>query len=452
MVKGEPIPPLVEAEEAVYSYTYVGNEAPPLWCYGSTCLVRVKDDVFVSGYKGLEAYQPYNNVTWLLFKREKGAWVFQQTDDVNRTREPCPLAGFPDGRLFLSVNPTLALPSERHGPAVPQILKFSTTAPQAPYQVLKPEWEGDPDFSQHSYRGLAADADRRELIVMNIQEHECYHWSLMDSDEHWVAQGVLPFPWGADYEEPQPIRLCYPEIVLSNRAVHFLGVSDIIEPVRAWREARFEVTQRSWDYDFRRLFYTYTLDITSAPFADWVEVASREKTSGHIRNLDLWLAPNGDVHVLWYEHTTDPRIRDRFFPEEKLIASLERCVIRDGEVVVRDTLCRGGEGISSTIPVWGRFHITQDGRMFVFYSVGEMDRSHPLSAVQTHGTENWLTEIDMQEGGHSEPNQVALEYPLRQSFMTATPRAGSPPSNTLELLGESPLQEKTIRYARIRIA
>ena len=79
--------PIVEAEEEVYRYVYVGNEAPPLWCSGCTCLVRIGNDVFVSGYKGLEELIPYNNVTWLLFKREQQGWVLQQTDEEHRTRE-----------------------------------------------------------------------------------------------------------------------------------------------------------------------------------------------------------------------------------------------------------------------------------------------------------------------------------------------------------------------------
>ena len=38
--------PVVEAEEDIYSYTNANNGAGPLWCHGSTCLVRIGDDVF----------------------------------------------------------------------------------------------------------------------------------------------------------------------------------------------------------------------------------------------------------------------------------------------------------------------------------------------------------------------------------------------------------------------
>jgi len=39
--------PVVEAEEIVYSYTPADNGAGPMWCYGSSCITRVGDRVFV---------------------------------------------------------------------------------------------------------------------------------------------------------------------------------------------------------------------------------------------------------------------------------------------------------------------------------------------------------------------------------------------------------------------
>ena len=37
--------PVVEAEETVYRYTPADNGAGPMWCSGSTCLVRIGEDV-----------------------------------------------------------------------------------------------------------------------------------------------------------------------------------------------------------------------------------------------------------------------------------------------------------------------------------------------------------------------------------------------------------------------
>jgi len=45
--------PTVELEEDVYSFEPANNGAGPMWCSGSTCLVRVVEDVFVSGLETL---------------------------------------------------------------------------------------------------------------------------------------------------------------------------------------------------------------------------------------------------------------------------------------------------------------------------------------------------------------------------------------------------------------
>jgi tripartite-type tricarboxylate transporter receptor subunit TctC len=43
----------------------------------------------------------------MLFERDASGWQLRQRDPSGRTREPCPVAGFADGQLFLSANPTL---------------------------------------------------------------------------------------------------------------------------------------------------------------------------------------------------------------------------------------------------------------------------------------------------------------------------------------------------------
>jgi hypothetical protein len=248
---------------------------------------------------------------------------------------------------------------------------------------------------------------------------------------------------GEDYEKPEPIRLCYSVVALRNRAAYVLGISDIIEPVKAWREYKRELTGREWDYDFRRLFYTWTPNITTTPFSPWIEIASREKTAGNINNLDIWLAPNGDAHLLWQETSLDTRLREKFFPGERLTYSLEHCIMRKGKVTARQTLALGGEGASGEIPGVARFHATDDGRPFVFYYCGGSDAAgNPIS-------ENRLMQI-LPKGTHSDPVKVPLTHPFT-GFFTATPRGGSLPSRILDVFGESPAKPATMRYARIRL-
>jgi hypothetical protein len=110
--------------------------------------------------------------------------------------------------------------------------------------------------------------------------------------------------------------------------VYFCGVSDIIEPNPQWRKYKKQLTGRDWDYDFRRLFFTWTEDIAKAPFHDWIEIASREATAGWIFPCDLWAAPDGTVHLLWSERALDTRLRATFFPDAKQSQALNYAAVR----------------------------------------------------------------------------------------------------------------------------
>jgi hypothetical protein len=436
-----PLSPVVEVEEQVYTYEDAGNGAGPLWCYGSTCIVRHGDDVFASGLETLKGVEPLNNVRWLLFQRTGNVWKRVAADEKDRTREPCPLAIFEDGRLFLSVNPSLAAES-KNGPASPQVLQFTASDTLVAPRVLKPQWAGTPAFTEHSYRGLCVDATNRELLLVNILGHEAQYYSFLDRKGQWSQLGKITFPIG-DYEKPEPIRLCYPELALRNRSAHFLAVSDILEPVKAWRDYKLVLNQgKTWDYDFRRLFYTWSGDIRQVPFEEPIEISSREKTAGHISNLDIWLDPLYKPHLLWLETSVDARLREKFFPGVPLTTQLEHCVVSGGKVVQRSTLAVGGEGASSEIPGHARLHSTPDGRLFVIYHVGGADRSGKAIS------ENRILEIFF-DGRHGDPVRVALQHPFT-NFFTATERGGSPPSKFIDLLGTAE-GRPGISYARIRL-
>ena len=50
----QPILPAVELQETVYTYEPADNGAGPMWCYGSTCIARVGDELFVSGLETIK--------------------------------------------------------------------------------------------------------------------------------------------------------------------------------------------------------------------------------------------------------------------------------------------------------------------------------------------------------------------------------------------------------------
>ena len=68
--------------------------------------------------------------------------------------------------------------------------------------------------------------------------YDVAHMSLLGRDGRWQGVGELKWPWGGEYPKPQPLRLCYPNVIMRNRAAHFFGVGDIVEPIEAWREEK----------------------------------------------------------------------------------------------------------------------------------------------------------------------------------------------------------------------
>ena len=435
--------PVVEVEENVYTYESADNGAGPLWCSGSTCLVRSGTRVFASGLETLKGLKPLNNCRWLLFQRASDGWQLAQADPTGRTREPCPLIGFPDGSLLLSVNPTLTPSNTYAGPARPEILQFSAEDARAPGQRLLPVWDGNPAFAEHSYRSFAADGPAGELVLFQNIGYTHSEWTFRDRAGKWAAQGRLAWPPGNDYPKPEPIRVCYPDVALKNRAVHFCGVSDIIEPYPEWRAFKKQLTGRDWDYDFRRLFYTWTPDITKDRFRDWIEIASRDKTCGWISPGDIFVAPDGAAHLVWTERALDERLRQKFFPEARQSHALNYAVVREGKVVSRRTLLAAEEGKSNEIPSAPRFQVTPDNRLFViFYVQGTRGDGQAVS-------ENRLLEM-LPNGEPGAAVRIAFKQPFT-SFFTATVRGGSPPAGTLDLLGQRAGSPVAISYARVRL-
>lgn len=431
--------PVVEVENEVYSYSPANNGAGPMWCMGNTSIVRHGDRVFAAGLETLADAPPLNNCVPLLFALENDTWRLVYRGE-ERTREPSPLGVFADGRLWLSENPTLTDP-EHHGsgPARPRILQFNAEAVDEPYSVLHPTWDGEPGFTEHSYRSFAVDGPNHELVLFQNIGYTHAEWAFY-ADGTWPAQGRLAWPWGAQYDTPQPIRICYPTVQLHNRAVHLCGVSDIVEPYQAWREAKKEITGRDWDYDFRRLFYTWSDDITGGTFHDWVEVSSRDATAGWILPGDLYIAPDGDVHILWQERAIDERLREKFFPEARQSITLNHAVVRQGQVVSRRAVFEWHEGTPSLVPGWGRFHVGPDGRLFVFFYVSGTD------AAGQNIAENRVVEL-LPDGEFGEAVRVPLEKPFTNLF-TATVRGGSAPSQYLDIMGD---HGSVIRYARVKL-
>ena len=181
--------PVVEAEEVVYQYIPADNGAGPMWCSGSTSIVRTGKEVFASGIETVPEWKPLNNCRWILFERSKKGWVKKIIDKEGRTREPSPMVTFHDGRFFMSANPTLTTADKYDGPARPEIIQFKRSGEKLKNEKLLPVWSGNPPFTEHSYRSFAADGKSGELILFQNIGYTHAEWSFLDYKGKWSAQG-----------------------------------------------------------------------------------------------------------------------------------------------------------------------------------------------------------------------------------------------------------------------
>ena len=438
-------------EEDVYPVPDPDNGTNATWCHGSTTLVRAGEDVFVTELVVVPSAKPLNNCYWKLLQRNAERWRCIFSDDLNRTREPSPVVVFPDNHeVFVSANPTLFPNPEkmiRPLPCQPQIVRFRVENELIEQETFFPDWNDDTRFTEHSYRSFAADRKNRELILFQNSRNSHAEWSFCDRMGNWSAKGTLVWPWGADYVKPEPIRICYPTVALSDRKVFFCGVSDIIEPNPQWRAFKKELTGRDWDYDFRRLFFTWTNDITKEDFQQWIEVSSRERTCGWIMPCDLYVAPDESVHLLWTEKAIDIRLRERFFPEEKQSEALCHAVIRDGKIEKRNNVLISHEGDDKQFDSKGRFHVTPDNRLWVVCYIHGTEKNKK-TGEKKFISENRIVEI-INEKPSGKFRTIPLEKPF-STFFTATVRAGNAPSEILDLHGYCENSEH-IRYAAIRL-
>ena len=90
------------------------------------------------------------------------------------------------------------------------------------------------------------------------------------------------------------------------------------------------------------------------------------------------------------------------------------------------------------IPGKGRFQVTPENRLFIFYYVHSENNEF---------RENRIVEV-LADKGISVPVRVELRRPF-SNFFTATVRGGSKPSDIIDVYGKD--EKNEMRYARIRI-
>ena len=416
--------PRVAVEEEAYSFTNPKNGSGPLWSFGCTPLARVGERVFLSQMETGEGVPLLCNTRWRLLERTEAGWKVVVEAPAYRQREPTLLTTDAANRLFLYVNDSLMPPGTEYGPCEPHLLAFDLkSTPPVPVKI-SPVWDGPTTYTDHSYRGYAADAEAGQVLMFNIDaKTSAQHFCLLNmNDGATLSNGVVTYP----------IRSCYAQVALEHGRGHMLAVGDIVEPVEEWRAYKFEKTQQHWDYVFRRLFYTVNPDIAHGAFGAPLEIANLDATAGAISNQDLWIAPNGDAYILYTEREVASELmRDKFFPGKSTLNNLTLAIVRDGAVLERRTLLTG---TAEKQPGHGRFHVTPDGAVYLLlYTAGQAPA-------------NVLMPIYPQTA----PDQqvvVPFKTPF-SSFLLASIRAGNAPSNTIDLMGTAG-NGSAISYGRI---
>lgn len=464
----------VEADEvACYppAYEVTNNGSGMFWDSGCTQIVRAGDRLFVCAFEHVPGCAPLNNARWALHERGTDGWRLCQRDEKDRTREPCPLAVSHSGRLLMSVNPTLApwvpapadvkdrkmLPGGgdvKHqwtgGPARPEFLEFDPAKPQQEPKHLLPTWNGKPNFAEHTYRTFAADGKNGEFILFQNIGSTHSQWAFLDKAGAWKT-GQLVWPEGEDRRwapyHDERARVNYPNAIVADRQVHFLGTS----PYNIWKRidpAKTETWGRDkWGWRMRRLHYAWTSDIGASPFTPWTVVADTMDHGGTITLGDSWLAPDGRVHVVWLENPIHPKLRELHFPDIKRDWRLCYGTLKQGKVLERRVLLAGGETTGPLQPTGRpRFHITSDQTLLLLYNqIG----TTPATKSQTG---SYAVRVET-NGAVSDAVRIPVARPLTEMFFTATPRSGNRPSDVADLLVSDTIDGKPVaRYVRLHFS
>lgn len=452
----KPLTPVTQIEETVYSPTDANNGAGPYWCFGSSILVRRGDRLFMSGLDTLPGEVPLHNCRWFLATRKDSdqGWQRIYTDYFNRTREPSPIALTDSGLLYTTANPTLAGMGTYSGPAQPTFHAFDVSQwPPTlssrhnliePIATELPKWNEAALFTEHSYRTLAVDPMSGDALIFNNIGYDYAHWAFRAGDGRWSASGKIVWPRHNVNGKDISLRVCYPSAILRGKAAYFFGISDIQEFDPALAELKFKLTGSKWDYVFCRMFFTYTPDVTTTPFSNWIEIANVEPTRGWTLTGDLHVDDAGAVHMLWYENNVTKQLRDAAFPGVPVTFKSQYARLRNGKIEKRLTLFdfEAGAG-AGFLPERPRFHHTPSGRRVVATSghmipggLGERPRNATV-----------MREIFANDS-LSEPREINLTRPMNGWVFNSTRRTGSHSSKYLDLIGPV-AGSHDCRYARV---
>ena len=440
----------VLADESITTTTKSNNGSNPMWCVGAPLLVRDKKGTVWASISVHDSEAPsYCNTHWELWRRPvAGQWERARKGTAATEREPCPLMLLNDESLVLSIQPKIL---ERDisvsGVNVtwfcqPALAVYNPSAIEKEPRLWVPDFGVAAIFDQHSYRGAGVDSARGELLTMVIDRDDIYRPTWRDAAGTWHPLAPITFP----------VRACYPEVVLRNRAAHVFAIGDIVEQNEEWKAEKFRVLKQHWDYAFRRLFYTWSPDLAAEGLRPPIEIDSADDTAGWMENLDMLVDAQNRVHLLWIRRNIQyDFMRDRFFPGQPITESVMHAVIEEGRVVARETLMHreltAGPMMNGHQFTGGRLHLLPDGRLFAVIVAKD------TPAEPTSGSGLYVQQLDLMGKSSAVPVRVPLATsPPERTFFTNTMRGGSQPSHDLDLLGtETHDGVISLRYIHVQI-
>ena len=447
---GEHFEVRVEVEEDAFSHGELGHGIYALWNYGSTTLVRQGDTVVASGIGRLDDRRPLNNVICRLgVRNDDGAWVWRDVAESAPTREPCPVGiDRASSEILLTTSRVLDLARDEYVASEPAVTWFRLDDGKLTYRRGWAPWaerDNPREFWDHTRRSFAVDSEGRRFFLMaNAGEtHDRAEWVVRDLDTLVVARGRVDWPVGV-LPAGMTATLAYAQSALHGDAAHLFAVLDVPEPVADWNRFKTGGKPGAPDYVFRRLFYAWTPSFAGTPFQSWVEVANVESTAGEVKPGDMRVDADGTVHLVWTEFRTwPPELRLAFFPDLRQRFRLQYARVRDGRVVMSRTLHESAEDDvrSDGAPVTSRFHRLADGTLVVVFAL--------LPRPPHWRQHNRLMVL----GSDGEPGRI-FDLPLAMpllTFATASERAGSAPSDTIDLLGSRSWYTPRLRYVRLAV-
>ena len=382
----------------------------------------------LSGVVNAPNSSPPWNTQWVLFRGDGGKLTKVADGGSLREREPCPMVCLPkEGAVFLSVN---SINPHADGPRDMEVLRVPFAGKARSYEkpaVLVPEWSKPHQVAPHTYRSIVADRERSELLIFTLDYRTPIGWEEMMWSFYgkgkWLAKGVVKFP---------QVRVTYPAVHLKDRAVYLVGSTDPV-PGGSIR-------------DYQQMFFTWSDDVTTGKFHDWVELVNREKTGGYVHSLDLRFVDDSRgkrAHVIWYDRllSLDRSFQAKYAPGLRQRISLNHSIIKDGKMVSTRPIVFGyGDGEGEIPSRVARFHSTPDGRLLVLHHVTDPHYEMRVAEVFADGSVG-----------------PSAKIPLKRSmpaFFSSGQRFGCEPSWVADVLGDTRRQGYlggTFRYARIRI-